>query len=343
MKQFTVWLTSACLVGITNCLGSAAASGDHDAAQIPAVTVTQITYHGWRNCFQLSNGPVKVVVVPEIGGRIMEFSREGANILFQNRAERGKVYPITKTWHNYGGFKNWNAPQSAWGWPPDPYLDYGRATVEILEPASIAPALRVTGAVSLETGLVFQREIRMDPATGDLSLRQTMTNISAKEEEWSTWDITQVPGDCIVAVPLGETSAYPDGYYNDTSIKRTGPLQWHRSGPLLFVRRTGKADKVYADVSAGWMACFRGKLAYIKHFPPRLPDATYPDKGANAEMWLNDNALPYIEMEVLAPILKLAPGESNELVEQWQVRTLPSPVRTDAEVAEAVRMLGLAR
>ena len=55
------------------------------------VTVKKIDYEGWKDCWEISNPIVRLVVVPQIGGRIMEYSIQGENVFWQNEAELGKV------------------------------------------------------------------------------------------------------------------------------------------------------------------------------------------------------------------------------------------------------------
>ncbi|HET6386647.1 MAG TPA: DUF4380 domain-containing protein [Armatimonadota bacterium] len=305
----------------------------------PVVTVSQVNYDGWQGCYRISNGKTQAVIVPDIGGRIMDYSVNGENAIFVNRAEEGKLYPITKIWHNYGGFKDWNSPQSVWGFPPDPYLDFGHATVEILQ-GQTAPTVRVTGAASLESGLIFTRDITMDPVTGDLTVQQRMYNIAAKPQQWGVWGVTQAPTSCVVAVPINPKSHFAGGVYTFPNPTAGFETQWHAANGLLIMRPDRKVGKLGIDDSAGWMAYFRGKLAYIKRIPTLTPGAAYPDNGSNAEIYV-DHDLPYLEMEVLSPLFSLPPGAYGELTEQWQIRMLPHAVKTDADVAAAVKSLGL--
>jgi hypothetical protein len=87
------------------------------------------------------------------------------------------------------------------------------------------------------------------------------------------------------------------------------------------------------------MAGVVGDLAYIKRFPPRRADATYPDQGSTVEVYTNDKSLPYIEMEVLGPIARLEPGEETDYPETWTLAKLSQPIRQRADVAGAVAEL----
>ena len=135
---------------------------DRGGAAQAAVTVSQGEYHGWTGAYRLSNGTVDLVFVPQIG-RIMRYGYVGErNVLWENPALAGKTTDLSRPvndWQNYGGDKLWPAPQSVWGWPPDPVSDSGPQTVKVLPNRH----LLMTGPESRKYGVRFQREIALDP------------------------------------------------------------------------------------------------------------------------------------------------------------------------------------
>ena len=48
-----------------------------------------------------------------------------------------------------------------------------------------------------------------------------------------------------------------------------------------------------------------------------LTDATYPDRGCNTESYCDERI---VELEVLGPLEKLAPGAASHLVETWELQ-----------------------
>ncbi len=53
-------------------------------------------------------------------------------------------------------------------------------------------------------------------------------------------------------------------------------------------------------------------------------------------MYTSDRTLPYIEMEVLGPRVRLAPGEETSYPEKWALAKLRHPIRQRADVPAAV-------
>ena len=84
---------------------------------------------------ELVRDGLKVRVVSELGGRIMELSLDGFNFLFVNPVLNGakNIQPEKSwngIWQNFGGEKIWPAPQGwdtdrQWAGPPDNVLDGG--------------------------------------------------------------------------------------------------------------------------------------------------------------------------------------------------------------------------
>jgi hypothetical protein len=310
-------------------------------AQDGTVKISHEPFLGWADAYRVSNGQVTASVVPAAGGRVLEFSLDGQNVFWVNPSLQGKLFPVPRrpttwsNWRNYGGYKLWPAPQSLWprsvGEAPDPFLDGGAASVEQLP----GRGLRLTGAPSLDMGLLFIRELQMDPKTGVLTVQQRLRNIGPRPVEWSIWDVTQIPAPAWVFFPANPDSPHKNGIIPQGG----GQNQWRNEGGLIITEYKGVSGKIGADSPAGWMVGVVGDLAYIKRFPPRRAGATYPDKGSTVEVYTNDRSLPYIEMEVLGPIEHLEPGEETSYPETWALARLARPIGQSAEIPGVVAEL----
>ena len=98
-------------------------------AMSPAV---ESVYRGWKTVC-LSNDLIDLQVLPDIGGRIIQFKLGGKEFLWVNPQLAGKLPPSNGLaadggWFNIGGDKLWPAPQGwdndrQWPGPPDAVLD----------------------------------------------------------------------------------------------------------------------------------------------------------------------------------------------------------------------------
>jgi hypothetical protein len=264
----------------------------------------------------------------------MEYSLNGRNVIWENPEEYGQTYPITMDWHNYGGYKAWVAPQDLWGWPPDPFLDFGKANVEVLQEPKGLPVLRLTGCPSLKTGILFVKEISMSPS-GEVTVRQKMYNIGGKPVSYSIWGVTQVKTPCFVVFPVKNRSKFPEKISYIMAESRNS-RQFDVKDGLCITRYAGELGKIGADSDGPWMIWFSDDIAYVKLFDPMDELATYPDGGCSVEVFTSEAKLGYVEMEILGPIAELDPGESTELTERWRIFKLSQPVTDDNRVFKAV-------
>jgi hypothetical protein len=329
-------------------IGSGGASGAKAAAK---ATATEVQFAGWK-AIKLTNGLVTVVAVPDIGGRIMDYRLGDHALLWNNPAEAGKLYDAPRseterTWHNFGGYKVWPAPQDRWGGPPDPLgsqLDGGRWTGKIVTASGLAAVVELTSpADATVTGLQASRTIKLGVGTTDVLVTETFKNVSDHPVEWSIWTIAQVPGslregeavspEAKAYIPLAEKSRHASRYY-EFPFNKSAYWKPVAGGNVLEVTYGGDAAKVGVDTTAGWLAYLDdlNGFAFATTFDV-TPDAQYPDNGSNAEVWTNPSDLPYMEMEVLSPLHTLAPGKTFSAPQTWHCTRVGAPLVKVTDVA----------
>ena len=298
------------------------------------VTVERTSYRGWADSYRLTAGSYSLVVVPEIGGRIMEYSLEGRNVIWENAEEFGRTYPISGDWRNYGGYKTWASPQDVWGWPPDFLMDAGKANVEVLQDPKGLPMLKVVGAPSLKMGIVFIKEITLRE-NGEVVIKQRMRNIGRKSVSYGIWDVTQVRTPCFVVFPVNPKTKFSDGL-NYLMSEAKNSSQYDFKDGYCIVTYLGEPGDIASDSPGPWMIWFKDDLAYVKLFGPAEKGADYPDSGCTCEVFTSDRKLGYVEMEILGPVVELQPGAETELTGRWQVFKLSQPVTDANRVLKAI-------
>ncbi|HIE04530.1 MAG TPA: DUF4380 domain-containing protein [Candidatus Latescibacteria bacterium] len=301
-------------------------------------------YKGWGwTSYVMSNGLVRLAVVPEIGGRVMEYSLEGHNFIYINPQELGKTYVPSEDspWHNFGGYKVWPAPQGEWlagggGWPPPPNLDFGRYSCEISVNSHDSSVVLLEGPP--ETfgrwkcrGLKFKRRIAIYRGSTRVRVEQAMENCGREVARWSVWDVTQVVGCHPGEEDYGSFWVYfpvrEEGRCYYVMMGEEGP-QWKGrvAEGVSAVQYLHHGGKIGADSDGGWI-CYvdeRDGYAYVKTFE-YFPGETYPDSNASVEVFTS-SGLPYVEVEVLSPLVELAPGGSYTFVEDWYATRCRGPI-----------------
>jgi hypothetical protein len=303
---------------------------------------------GWK-AYVLNNGLVTAAVVPDIGGRVMQYDLGDHPSIYVNPAEFGKVYTPSEDspWYNYGGYKTWPAPQSYWlrgmgGWPPAPNLDFGRymAKVERDTPDSVV----LWTESSVETfakwnsiGLKLTRRYTLYHGTSRIRVEQGIINTGATHAIWGVWDITQSIvnhegeqdwDNFWVYFPVRPNSAFGEkGFYVMGGDNKDGQWGHVPASDIRAVQYLHHTGKVGADSDGGWV-CYvdeRDGYAYAKRFP-YFPNQTYPDGNASVEIFTAGDDLPYLEVEVLSPLVNLVPQASYTFTENWYAAKVDGPI-----------------
>lgn len=312
-------------------------------------------YKGWDSMC-LANGFIELYIVPQIGGRIIQYKLGDKEFFWVNPQLAGNLPPATGLdpngeWLNYGGDKLWPAPQGwdnekQWPGPPDAVLDGQPYTMEHL-PADEngAVGVRLTSRDDPRSGIRFSRVIRLHPDETRVSIEATMTNVDNKPRRWGIWAHTQLDGaradgsghnELMNAFcPINPKSHFDKGYDVIFGKKDNPSFQADYDKGMMKVNYQYRVGKIGIDSHAGWVATVDGENGSV--FVHRFvfePDKPYPD-GSSVEFWLNglgrihaynktidmpDNRAdnPYVfESEVLSPYAQLAPGESYTYKYEW--------------------------
>jgi hypothetical protein len=282
----------------------------------------EVAFGGYTKAVELKLGKARAVLCPQAGGRVLEFSVDGADAMWLDPAEKkwqpGKNVPITAGRFDYGPELVVAAHPKAWG---------GEWSAKIAKDGSA----KLTSPRDDPGGIQLTREFRL-VALGKsvgLSCKQTMTNVSKETREVCHWGRSFSPGGGICVVPLGDRpSRFPSKYamYEDGAIinvKAKDDNIRERDGYLEILAPPRK-PKLGFDSYAGWLAyAMPNDRVFVKRF------ATYPDRvyneaaGLTLSVWYPTG--PRIELEPIGPRERLKLGESASFTEDWWLLPHPFP------------------
>lgn len=313
------------------------------------------TYQGWKT-LRLANPLIELQILPEIGGRIIQFKLGDREFLWVNPQLAGK-FPEPNGlnaeggWFNIGGDKLWPAPQGwdndqQWPGPPDAVLDGQPYECESLAPGQPGEmAVRLTSRDDPRSGIRFSRVIRLFPGSTRVAFEVTMKNIDTKTRRWGIWSHTQLDGakadrssfnPLLQAwCPINPKSKFPRGYQVMFGEQDNPSFEADKERGLVHVRYQYKVGKIGIDSHAGWSATVNGEngAVFVQRFVFES-DKPYPDESS-VEFWLNgtgnihaynkdivmpDNTVenPYMfESEILSPFAVLQPGQSYSWRYDW--------------------------
>ncbi|MBN1576443.1 MAG: hypothetical protein JW913_07825 [Chitinispirillaceae bacterium] len=312
-------------------------------AQTYNVTFEKKTgYNGWSAewdmVYAAKNDIVTLAVVPKLGGRVMQYNLGTNASLYIYDAQQ---MPFNGN-DMVGGFRMLPSPQSDFGWPSPPNLDFNPYTCTEVVNNSDSVVLMLESQVENSSkdiyekhqGLLFKRQITLYKASTRVRVEMTMLNKGTQTLTHGIWDITQTAcasdSNCWVYFQRNPSSTLGGGKgYVQYMNEGTDDTQWKPNaaeGNIMGVQYLKEVGKIGADCRAGWI-CFNDRqsgYAYVKTFTYQ-EGKTYPDSGASVQVYTYSN-YDMLEVEVLGPLVSLSAGDSTKFVENWYAARSLGPV-----------------
>ncbi len=351
--DFCVLLRAFSLVATVLCASLFPGQSSAQTPSSPACRIESKNFEGWR-AEEMSNPWINVVIVPQLGGRVMQVTFRGHAYLFVNPKYKGQYLPPSSEpakgrWINYGGDKIWPMPEGTedeqhWAGPVSDALDDGDYSFKILSEDSRC-TVRLDGPADPKTGLQYAREITIGGNSPEISFHAVMKNITGHPIRWSVQSVTQFDTaeagnprefnhEFWAFTPANQHSAYfrqyqvRSGLANDSSFAV--------KNDLFTLHWQYLQSEVWVDSPGEWLAVVDGTARYamVERFP-HFEGAEYPGKATvifyknGPALELDDKGIPfftpanpedrlhYMEAEVNSPMVRLEPGETYALDTHW--------------------------
>lgn len=326
--------------------------------------VEPVDYKGWKSQ-QVSNPRLKLIFVPQNGGRLMQVIFDGHPFLFVNDRYAGKYLPPSNTqWFNYGGDKLWVLPEGNqderhWVGNSD-VLDDSPFEFQVRSQGARCE-VSLTGPADPQTGLQFTRYVSLAANSTEIKFHAVIKNATGHPIEWSVQSVSQY--DTADAkdrthhnkniwgfTRTNSSSSYLNQYHVKFGPAENAAAQVRPDG-LFAVHYMPLAAELWIDSKDGWLAVIDGDTQYAMverfHYDNSKP---YPGK-ASVIFWTNGPELHqhpdgtatfgdsndgppaiYMEAELNSPMVRLDPGGTFNFDTSW------FPTRADArfqDIADA--------
>lgn len=286
-----------------------------------------ISYFGYSGCLALENAGTRVVLCPQAGGRVLEYSLNGQNVMYLNPAQQGwRHKPGIPSVDPCGGRCDVGPERII---APHPDLWLGDWTGEVIGEGKA----RLTSARDRVTGLRLVRDFTLDADSSRLVFEQRVANESDKPVSCCHWSRTLAVGGGIVLIPLTPESRFPKRYI----MYGPGPvMNYQPDDPNIRIREgfleilgTPANPKLGMDSMAGWFGYLtRNNLLFIKRYPV-YPERVYSEMaGLTISIWYFRNEM--CELEPIGPREMLAPGASASFTEEWSLAASRFPAKGEA-------------
>jgi len=288
--------------------------------------VRRLSYKGWKNCYQISNRILELLVTADVGPRIISFGfKGGTNVFWVNKKFLGKSR--SKQWTHYGGHRLWHAPESM----PRTYSP-DNMPVKVEKSKNL---IRFIQSVEKDTGIQKEIAIKLsnDENPAEVKIIHRLRNTNSWPIELAPWALSVMGpgGKAIIPLPPRGSHSNPDNLLPVNLIAlwpytNMQDPRWSWGKRYIMLQQDGtqsEPQKVGVGVKDGWIAYANHGHLFVKKFYYDQ-EARYPDFGCPVETFTNADML---EVETLGPLAYLKPGSCAEHQERWFLfKNVPVPL-----------------
>ncbi|WP_165933512.1 family 43 glycosylhydrolase [Arundinibacter roseus] len=300
-------------------------------------TTRFMSTHGYENCLEIKNEKVRVVIEPNLGGRVLIYEIAGKNIMYVDTTQNG-----------------WTLEKNGFTQPSAGRFDIGPEAVTPKRNTTWAGAwkpeiidnktVRITSKKDSVAGIQMVREFRLEANSTQLSCTQLVKNISNEEISGNHWGRTFAVGGGIALVPKNPKSRYPKGYciyrppFNGIDFKPAAEPNVNVKENIIEIKNTPSQPKFVMDNVEGWLAyAAPNDLLFIKKYPI-YPNRVYGEvTAATSSIWYYKDTM--VEIEPIGPLEVLKPNESFSFTEDWWLTEYDFPGDRNLNIAKIKQII----
>jgi hypothetical protein len=315
--------------GAAGATGAAGAGTDGGAAAL----VLPVDRNG---IYTLEFGDTKFAVDPTAGGRIVEYSLDGTNILTGPTANA-----------SYWGSTFWTAPETEWMGSSDAKAGANMMLVAAFDtlPYTMAVAaddsFTATGPNTTFDKMTMSvtKEFAANLPKGTIDIIYSLTNQGTTTMTVGHWEVTRVYPNGLTFFPAPPAASKPPLIANPSVMKvdKVGAYLWFDHSKFNPGPAPGTYGKYSTDASGGWVAHVipdttgAGDLLLIKTFKD-IPDGTAGDGHGEVEIYAAPDR-SYEEIEDHHEQATFTAGQTIPWPVRWYLRRLPKTIaRTEGNM-----------
>jgi hypothetical protein len=296
----------------------------------------KIAYRGWNNAYRIFNDTVELIVLADVGPRVIRYAFTNAGNIFHEVPEDVGLVGGNQ-FRLYGGHRLWVWPEIDRTYFPDN------------QPIAVSRDGRRTRFTSpVEdtlpgTKLQKEIEITLEDSGPRVAINHRVTNHGEAATDLAIWCPTMMRAGGRAILPLPPRAVMDKDHYQSV-----GPLtlwsftdfadpRWILGTEFIQLRQQSHPQGRFPEQMtgtynpAGWGAYYSEDTLFVKRAAV-LP-GTYPDFGCNFEIFTNPE---FLELETLAPSVHLASGESYCHAEMWSLFRNVRPGKTEEWIRSTV-------
>jgi hypothetical protein len=269
-------------------------------------------FHGLPTAV-LENKFLRLEYLTTAGPRIVGLSLSGSPNLLADVHDMTVDTPLGKFFF-LGGHRLWISPETI----EKTYIP-DKSGLQVTQNQN---GVTLTGLSEPTSGIRKRIQVVLEADRPAVRLVHSIINENHSTITMAPWAISMfsLGGTVILPQPVGNTDPqgllsnrllvlWPYTRLKDPRLDLRDDFILLRARPALPPIKLGYAS------TAGWLAYWQEGVLFRKSFELH-PGATYPDGGCNAETYCGDR---FIELETLGPLVTLAPGQTIQHVETWEL------------------------
>jgi hypothetical protein len=266
-----------------------------------------------------------------IGGS-NEFFEDKDDVLNEAKnSDKFSVFGDEGYWHIYGGHRLWISPEAH---PQVYYPDNSPIEYELTE-----NGVRLIPPVESFTCIRKEIEITFNDS-GIITVCHRVTNENAFDVSFAPWALTVLENGGLQIIPqpkrksgLLHNRVISLWEYSDMADER---VSWGKD--YIKLRPNDKAEgpfKLAINNEEGWAAYFNHNNLFVKYYDHKA-DVLYPDGGVSYETYTNRYMM---EMETLGEYRSVAPFETVEHTERWELIPNVAEPKSDLELEQVLEKM----
>ena len=285
--------------------------------KIKLMVTDHFAFAGWNDNLQLSNNQVEVVILREVGPRIICFrplnGRNVLRIFAEQSGESGEEGRMIR-----GGHRLWTAPED-YGDPNG--LTYVLDNFPVEYEIQGELEARVTHFLRKPAQIRRDISVRLAPSGPRVIVEHSLTNQGDTPLRFAPWALSVMAPGGLAVIPQPPLGTHPRDFLPNRSLslwpftdlsderlrfgRRFISLQQTARGPIKFgLRHTEK-----------WAGYVLEDHLFLKTIP-LIEGKEYADLGSNFETFTNEE---FLELESLGPYEEVLPDQTVKHTEIWMV------------------------
>lgn len=301
------------------------------------IQIEKIDYRGWHNSYRLTNGVIEVVVLADVGPRVVYYGLRESENQFHELSDQSGLCGGDK-FRLYGGHRLWVWPETDRTYFPDNRL----VNINVF-PNGVtftAPVEVGSPGTAIQKGIA----IELDEDGTHVKVFHTISNFGMQPTQLALWAPTVLRPGGRAILPFPPRAAMDKEHSQSVapltlwSFTDFTDRRWVLGQDFLQLlhddRPSGRFPEQMSGLFTldGWGAYVRAGFVFLKRAAVIL-DARYPDFGCNFELFTNPE---FLELETLSPVVNLSPGEAVSHTEHWWLFDGVAPITTEDSIRSII-------